>query len=80
MELDRFSNVCKNRETLIEKEIKKGNRDIVIYDNLFIEKESKFVVLNLQDWLLLDNSFIKRYGKYKNVHSITIKENIIEEN
>ncbi|MDU1889195.1 MAG: DUF6056 family protein [Dysgonomonas sp.] len=72
-ELLRFEKVCLEREKAIDRQIEQGVEDVVIRDDLFQEKESKLVVLDLKDWLLLDDSFGGRYGFYKRISSVTIE-------
>ena len=73
-ELLRFEKVCQHRDKLADDAIGKGIKNIVIEDTLFIQKESPLVVLDLKDWLILDGGFGQRYGRYKGVESINIKE------
>ncbi|MDR2955764.1 MAG: DUF6056 family protein [Prevotella sp.] len=74
-ELDKFNQVCESRQLLIEKEKAKGIKDIVITDAIFEEKDSKLIVLNLKDWLILErDGWAERVGRYNGVNTIKIYE------
>ncbi|GAB6008531.1 DUF3329 domain-containing protein [Dysgonomonas reticulitermitis] len=72
-ELLRFEKVCQHRDKLADEAIQKGLKNIVIEDTIFVQKKSPLVVLDLNDWLILDSSFGERYGHYKGVESINIQ-------
>ncbi|MBD8389885.1 DUF6056 family protein [Dysgonomonas sp. BGC7] len=74
-ELARFSEMCQRRDIMIETEKRKGIEDIVITDELFKQKDSRLIVLDLQDWLVIDPAWDTRLGKYKGVKTIIVKEN-----
>lgn len=74
VELSKFSEISRQRETMIIEERNKGIQDIVIYDHIFQEKQSCLIVLDLQDWLMLDPGWDKRIGKYYGVNTIVFKE------
>lgn len=72
-ELSKFSEVCERREQIIKKEKSKGIQDILVIDSKFEEKESCLIVLDLQDWMMIDPGWDKRLGKYYGVNSINFK-------
>ncbi|MDH6307897.1 hypothetical protein M2451_000346 [Dysgonomonas sp. PFB1-18] len=74
VELSKFSEISRQRDQMIIEERNKGVRDIVIYDHLFQEKQSCLIVLDLQDWLMLDPGWDKRIGKYYGVNTVVFKE------
>jgi hypothetical protein len=74
VELSKFSEISRQRETMIIEERNKGIQDIVIYDHIFQEKQSCLIVLDLQDWLMLDPGWDKRIGKYYGVNTVVFKE------
>ena len=78
-ELLRFEEVCLYRDRLADKALQEGKKDIIIEDNLFIEKESPLVILDLKDWLVLEESFSSRYGQYKGANTISIQTGSLNE-
>lgn len=74
VELSKFSEISRQRETMIIEERNKGIQDIVIYDHIFQEQQSCLIVLDLQDWLMLDPGWDKRIGKYYGVNTVVFKE------
>ena len=75
-ELLRFDQAYQYREKLVDEAIERGEKNIVIRDVLYLQKESPAIVLGLKDWMALDN-FRLTYGHYKGVESITISiENV----
>lgn len=72
-ELSKFSKVCDRREQIIKKEKSKGIQDIIVADTEFKERESCLVVLDLQDWMMIDPGWDTRLGKYYGVNSVTFE-------
>jgi len=73
-ELKRFRKVCEERDKMILSEKERGIQNIVINDYFFQEKRSPLIVLDLQDWLMIDPGWDKRISKYYGVKSIVFRE------
>lgn len=72
-ELYNFSEVCDKREQIIKKEKSKGIQDVIVADTEFRERESCLVVLDLQDWMMIDPGWDTRLGKYYGINSVTFE-------
>jgi len=73
-ELEKFSHICENRDKMICVQREKGIQDIVINDYFFHQKQSSLIILDLQDWMMIDPGWDKRLGKYYGVDTIVFNE------
>lgn len=74
VELSKFSEICNQREKAIKAEKEKGVMDIVVEDYEFKIKESPLIVLDLQDWMMIDPGWSGRLGKFYGVSSVTFNK------
>lgn len=70
-ELSKFSEVCIQRDKMIKTERERGIKDIEIVDYEFKEKQSPLIILDLQDWMMIDPGWSRRVGKYYDVNTVT---------
>lgn len=70
-ELYKFNEICEQREKRIKAEKEKGITDIEIIDFEFKEEQSPLIVLDLQDWMMIDPGWSRRVGRYYDVNTVT---------
>lgn len=73
-DLVRFRETCDRREAVINEEISKGVKDVVVIDKCFYPTQSSLTTLDLQDWMMIDPAWDTRVGKYYGINTVTFKK------